>query len=115
MHLIVFLFPLFRDGVSRASAYHHYGMVSPFKFARDLHAVDSNGAKRYADEFFTWRHVAHVYCFHKWPAIDSLQVSADVDDSWTLYISLHPALLSASVWYCCCSDRRSGLVYFSWF
>lgn len=60
--------------MSRASAYHHFGMVSPFKFARDIHHAHTNGAKRYADEYFTWRQVAYVHCFHKWPAIDALEV-----------------------------------------
>lgn len=31
-----------RDGVSRLSAYHHYGMVSPFKVAREA-ALDKSG------------------------------------------------------------------------
>lgn len=33
-----------RDGVSRLSAYHHWGMVSPFKIAREA-ALDKSGAQ----------------------------------------------------------------------
>ncbi|KAK9806535.1 hypothetical protein WJX73_008373 [Symbiochloris irregularis] len=64
---------MIRDGVSRLSAYHHYGMVSPFKIARDLHNSPSSGARRMADEFHTWRNVAHVYCLYTWPKIDTLE------------------------------------------
>ena len=77
-----------RDGVSRASAYHHYGMVSPFKYARDIHSHSSSGARRLADEFFTWRSVAYVYCFHRWPAIDTLEVSSLGPFSVLLHIRL---------------------------
>ena len=60
-----------RDGVSRLSAYHHFGMVSPFKVARDALATKSNGATKYVDEFFTWREVAHAFCFRSWPVLES--------------------------------------------
>jgi deoxyribodipyrimidine photolyase len=63
-----------RDGVSRLSAYHHYGMVSPFKVARDALLARSNGAEKYLDEFFTWREVAHAFCFRSWPALETVQV-----------------------------------------
>lgn len=62
-----------RDGVSRLSAYHHFGMVSPFKVARDALATKSNGATKYVDEFFTWREVAHAFCFRSWPVLESTQ------------------------------------------
>jgi len=67
-----------RDGVSRLSAYHHYGMVSPFKVARDATMTRSNGAAKYIDEFFTWREVAHAFCFHTWPNLETTQVLAAV-------------------------------------
>ena len=66
--------PVRRDGVSRLSAYHHYGMVSPFKVARDALLAGSNGAQKYVDEFFTWREVAHAFCFRSWPELESVQV-----------------------------------------
>ncbi|CAL8462237.1 g1768 [Coccomyxa elongata] len=62
-----------RDGVSRLSAYHHYGMISPFKVARDALFSRSNGATKYVDEFFTWREVAHAFCFRSWPTLESTQ------------------------------------------
>ncbi len=65
-----------RDGVSRLSAYHHFGMISPFKVARDALATRSNGATKYVDEFFTWREVAHAFCFRSWPVLESTQVCA---------------------------------------
>lgn len=67
-----------RDGVSRLSAYHHYGMVSPFKVARDALLARSNGAQKYVDEFFTWREVAHAFCFRMWPQLESVAVRAHV-------------------------------------
>ena len=43
------------DGVSRMSAYLHYGMVSPFRIAREASA---DGAEKYLDEFLIWRELA---------------------------------------------------------
>lgn len=63
-----------RDGVSRLSAFHHYGMVSPFKVARDALLARSNGATKYVDEFFTWREVAHAFCLRSWPVLENVQV-----------------------------------------
>jgi hypothetical protein len=45
-----------RDGVSRLSAYHHYGMVSPFKLAREA-ALDKSGAAAML--------MGHVQCLSK--------------------------------------------------
>ena len=53
--LLILRCAVHRDGVSRLSAYHHFGMISPFKVARDALATKSNGATKYVDEFFTWR------------------------------------------------------------
>ena len=36
-----------RDGVSRLSAYHHWGMVSPFKVAREAALDKSAGAAKF--------------------------------------------------------------------
>lgn len=53
------------DGVSRMSAYLHYGMVSPFRLAREAHETGSDGAKKYLDELMIWRELAYAYCFHR--------------------------------------------------
>ena len=56
------------------SAYHHWGMVSPFKVSRDVAAAGNSGATRYADEWHTWRGIAYLHCHHHWPSIDSFEV-----------------------------------------
>ena len=62
------------DGVSRMSAYLHYGMVSPMRLARDAAAIDSAGSEKYLDELLIWRELAYSFCFHRdefdpWSAI----------------------------------------------
>jgi len=47
------------DGVSRLSAYLHYGMVSPLRIAREAHAA---GAEKYLDELLVWRELAYHWC-----------------------------------------------------
>lgn len=56
------------------SAYHHMGMVSPFKITRDVAAAKSSGATKFGDEWLTWRGIAYLHCHHHWPKIDSLEV-----------------------------------------
>jgi photolyase PhrII len=53
------------DGVSRMSAYLHYGMVSPFRLARDAAARPSDGAAKWLDELLIWRELAYTFCFHR--------------------------------------------------
>ena len=53
-----------RDGVSRMSAYLHYGMVSPLRLAREAFAEGSDGAEKYLDELLVWRELAYHWCFH---------------------------------------------------
>ncbi|MEO0321836.1 MAG: FAD-dependent oxidoreductase [Myxococcota bacterium] len=53
-----------RDGVSRMSAYLHYGMVSPMRLAREAFAEGSDGAEKYLDELLVWRELAYHWCFH---------------------------------------------------
>ncbi|MCE2881996.1 MAG: FAD-dependent oxidoreductase [Planctomycetaceae bacterium] len=48
-------------GVSRMSAYLHYGMVSPLRLAREAHAA---GAEKYLDELLVWRELAYHWCRH---------------------------------------------------
>lgn len=63
-----------RSGVSRMSAYHHFGMVSPFRIAREAASTNNSGARKFADEFMTWREISHCFCFHSWHILESLQV-----------------------------------------
>jgi len=63
-----------QDGVSRMSAYLHYGMVSPLRIARQAAAIDHPGAEKYLDELLIWRELAYSFCFHRpdhdqWTAI----------------------------------------------
>ncbi|MBC7840790.1 MAG: NAD(P)-binding protein [Gemmatimonadaceae bacterium] len=53
------------DGVSRMSAYLHYGMVSPFRLARDVATMTSEGATKWLDELLVWRELAYTFCFHR--------------------------------------------------
>lgn len=65
-----------QNGVSRMSAYLHYGMVSPMRLAREAAEFGNAGADKYLDELLFWRELAFVFCFHKkqhdrWNAIPS--------------------------------------------
>lgn len=62
-----------RDGVSRMSAYLHYGQVSPFRLAREAHALK---ATKYLDELVTWRELAYTYCYYT-SEIDSVEALPD--------------------------------------
>ena len=53
------------DGVSRLSAYLHYGMISPFRVARECAEMDHEGAEKYLDELLVWRELAYTFCFHQ--------------------------------------------------
>ena len=55
------------DGVSRMSAYLHYGMVSPFRIARE---ASEDGANKYLDELLVWRELAYAFC-HFRPDLES--------------------------------------------
>lgn len=48
-------------GVSRMSAYLHYGMVSPMRIAREAHAA---GADKYLEELLVWRELTYQWCRH---------------------------------------------------
>ena len=50
------------DGVSRMSAYLHYGMVSPFRLAREAFA---DGAEKFLDELLIWRELAYSFCYYR--------------------------------------------------
>jgi len=52
-------------GVSRLSAYLHYGQISPFRVAREAAARGGKGAAKFLDELLVWREFAHNFCFHR--------------------------------------------------
>ena len=54
-----------RDGVSRMSAYLHYGMVSPLRLAREAALVHGAGADKYLDELLIWRELAYAFCYYR--------------------------------------------------
>ena len=65
-----------RNGVSRMSPYLHYGMVSPFRIAREASNVGNEGSEKYLDELLIWRELAYSFCFYRedydrWSAIPS--------------------------------------------
>lgn len=51
------------EGVSRLSAYLHYGMVSPFRVARQAAQQGGEGARKFLDEMLVWRELAYHWCF----------------------------------------------------
>lgn len=62
-------------GVSRMSAYLHYGMVSPFRIARE---ADAAGCEKYLDELLVWRELSFHFCHHAGENLDTL----DAVPSW---------------------------------
>ena len=50
------------DGVSRMSAYLHYGCVSPFRIAADAARRGGEGAEKFLDELLVWRELSHHFC-----------------------------------------------------
>lgn len=52
-------------GVSRMSAYLHYGQISPFRMAREAAAQGGKGADKFLDELLVWRELAHNFCCHR--------------------------------------------------
>lgn len=62
------------DGVSRMSAYLHYGMVSPLRIARETAQQKGEGPEKYLDELLIWRELAYAFCHYRsdhdhWSAI----------------------------------------------
>jgi photolyase PhrII len=64
------------EGVSRMSAYLHYGMVSPFRIARE---ASSDGAQKYLDELLIWRELAYAFCHYR----DNLETDASLP-AWAI-------------------------------
>jgi photolyase PhrII len=83
-----------RRGVSRMSAYLHYGMVSPLRIARE---ADELAAEKFLDELLIWRELAFNFCFHFKDNLDSF----DALPEWAKETLLAHAC-----------DRRDG--HFSW-
>lgn len=61
-------------GVSRMSGYLHFGMVSPFRIAREAAGA---GAEKFLDELLIWRELAFHFCHHVGEQIDSLDAIPD--------------------------------------
>ena len=72
-------------GECMAAAYHHFGMISPFKVARDLTSNSSNGARKFFDEFMTWRELSYAFCFQHWPDLESTQVLHHWQSSFAMH------------------------------
>lgn len=49
---------------SRLSPYLHWGMVSPFRIAREARARGGGGAEKFLDELLIWRELAWCFCAH---------------------------------------------------
>ncbi|MCU0712462.1 MAG: NAD(P)-binding protein [Pirellula sp.] len=91
-----------KDGVSRMSAYLHYGMVSPMRLARDAQHAS---AEKYLDELLIWRELAYCFCFYR-DDYDSIEAVPD----WARQsLSKHES--DAREWLCTWEDQaraRSG-------
>ncbi|MDG1049032.1 MAG: FAD-dependent oxidoreductase [Planctomycetota bacterium] len=61
-----------RPGVSRLSAYLHFGMVSPLTIARECQAIGGGGADKFLDELLVWREAAWHFCHHAGVDLDTL-------------------------------------------
>ncbi|MFO0922472.1 MAG: NAD(P)-binding protein [Pirellulales bacterium] len=54
------------DGVSRMSAYLHYGMVAPTRLARETYErCPHPSAEKYLDELLIWRELAFGFCAYR--------------------------------------------------
>ena len=102
-----------------SAAYHHFGMVSPFKVARDAASSSSNGASKFYDEFATWRELSYAACLRMWPNLETMQVSASAASCiplhWCVCLSagrcLGPPCMETmqvstrTCCMCCCVDK----------
>ena len=79
------------DGVSRMSAYIHYGMISPMRIAREAAEVGTKSADKYLDELLVfrehpWHHIFATdepYGVHNLPEWARLSWRATADDPRT--------------------------------
>ena len=51
-------------GVSRMSAYLHYGCVSPFRIAQEAQQAQAGGSEKFLDELLIWRELAYHWAHH---------------------------------------------------
>ncbi|MCC9643712.1 NAD(P)-binding protein [Rhodopirellula sp. JC740] len=56
-------------GVSRMSGYLHYGMVSPFRIAREAASL---GARKFVDELVVWREMVFRFCLEHSDELDTM-------------------------------------------
>ena len=66
-----------RPGVSRLSAYFHFGMLSPLRVARECQRIGGAGADKFLDELLVWREAAWHFCHHAGVDLDSLDAIPD--------------------------------------
>ncbi|MBK9371776.1 MAG: NAD(P)-binding protein [Deltaproteobacteria bacterium] len=59
------------DGVSRLSAYLHYGAVSPLRVAREAAELGGEGPEKFLDELLIWRELAASFCANT-PDVEAL-------------------------------------------
>ena len=64
------------DGVSRMSAYLHYGCVSPFRIAQDALTRGGEGAEKFLDELLVWRELSHHFCYRS-ESLETLEALPD--------------------------------------
>ena len=62
------------SAVSRLSPYLHYGMVSPFRIAREAHEA---GAEKFLDELLVWREMSFHFCYHNSDNLETLDALPD--------------------------------------
>ncbi|MEM8667658.1 MAG: FAD-dependent oxidoreductase [Planctomycetota bacterium] len=62
------------DGVSRMSAYLHFGMVSPLRIARE---AAHRRASKFLDELLIWRELSFHFCHHNIDFLDSIDALPD--------------------------------------
>lgn len=80
-----------RNGVSRMSAYIHYGMISPMQIAREAAEVGTKSAEKYLDELLVfrehpWHHIyatPEPYGVHNLPEWARLSWRSTADDPRT--------------------------------
>lgn len=66
--------PTGTDASSRISPYLHYGMISPFRIARQAREAQLNrGANlsKLLDDLLVWREMAFHFCFHRFDDLDT--------------------------------------------
>jgi len=68
--------PTAENGVSRMSAYLHYGHISPFRIARDAAHQGSSAAEKFLDELLVWRELAFNLCLYN-DDVESISILPD--------------------------------------